>query len=542
MIKDLFIPQEIRNYYVIPTRIIGFDISKTHVSATQVVAKGRSIIIEKWFSEQLDSSDGNDYDARVSTAIRKIMDATQGNYQAIYSAMSSAQAYFKELTFPFTDPDVISRVVYNEIESLLPFPINEAVIDFVITKQHTQEKSATVLIAAVQKQHVAHHLALFEAAGVSPTKITIDLLGLYGLYMALPYYRTQKDNTCLIEIGLQGTRMAYIQRGQLRAMRTLPQGIYDVAKSASEQLNISVAEALDHVIRYGLEKHAHTDTYAQAIQAGFAQLAKNINLTLTSFTALEHETIDSLLFFGSTASIKGMLEYFSEQLHVSSSIFNIHKALVQTSISIGTKNNFPDDNVVSLAVALPHGMVAGFNLRKEEFTTATSWQLTKQLITSALLSLLIIGSLLFFSMRSLKRLNKEAYASQEEVVETLKERFPKIPDETTDLDDLIAEAERAVNEEEKRFAVLTTARTSYLKYLLELTDKIDKEGLGLDLEKITFSADGFLTLQGSVRDYEALKNLERDLKKSKLFKLIEEGKEPQFTIVIRLLKNGQEKS
>lgn len=542
MIKDLFIPQEIRNYYVIPTRIVGFDIGKTQVTATQIVAKGRSIIIEKWFSEQLDNTNGSDYDSRVTSAIKKIIDSVQGNYQTVFSSISSAQAFFKELNFPFTDHDVIARVVRNEIESLLPFPIQDAVIDFVITKQNLEEKSVTALIAAVQKQHIAHHLALFEAAGVNPSKITIDLLALYGLYRALPYYRTDKDNVCLIEIGMQGTRMAYIQRGQLRAMRTIPQGIYDVAKQTSDQLTISLAEAMDHVMRYGLEKHAHTDTYAQAIEYGFSLLAKEISFTLKSFTALEHETIDKLLFFGSTAHTKGMLDYFSEQLSVACSIFNLHQAIAQTGITIGTKNNFPDDNLVSLAVALPNSTMARFNLRKEEFTTATSWQFTKQLIAGGLLSLLIIGSLLFFSITALRRLRNEAYASQEEVVETLKERFPKIPDETTDIDDIIAEAERAVNEEEKRFAVLTTARTSYLKYLLELTDKIDKEALGLELEKIIFSADGFLTLQGSVRDYEALKNLERDLKKSKLFKLIEEGKEPQFTIVIRLLKNGQEKS
>lgn len=542
MIKDLFIPQEIRNYYVIPTRIIGFDIGKTHVTATQILAKGRNIIIEKWFQEQLDVTDGNDNDSRISSAIKKIIDSIDAHYQAVYSSMSSAQTIFKELKFPFTDYDMIARVVQNEIEPLLPFPIQDAVVDFVITKQLPDEKSVEVLIAAVQKQHIAHHLALFEAAGISPQKITIDLLALYGLYTALPYYRSLNENVTLIEIGIQGTRMAYIQRGQLRAMRTLPKGIYDVAKLASEQLHISIAEALDYTLRYGLEKHAHTDTYAQAIDSGFATLAKDIDFTIKSFTALEHESMDSLLFFGQTAHLKGMLGYFSEHLQVATNVFNLHQAISQTGISISAKNNFPDDNVVSLAVALPNTSMARFNVRKEEFATASTWELSKQLLVSLVLSLLIIGSLLIFSLAGLRRLHNEAYTSQEEVIETLKERFPKIPEEVTDLDDLIAEAERAVNDEEKRFAVLTTARTSYLKYLLELTDKIDKEALGLDLEKITFSADGILTLQGKVNDYEALKNLERDLKKSKLFKLIEEGKEPQFTIVIRLLKNGQEKS
>ena len=108
-----------------------------------------------------------------------------------------------------------------EVEPLLPFALNDAVIDCIVTKEIREEKSSEVLVAAVQNQYIAQHLALFEAAGVQPEKVTIDLFAFYGLYRLIPAYAQQKGGIVLMEIEPQSTRMAYIYDGQLRFIRTL---------------------------------------------------------------------------------------------------------------------------------------------------------------------------------------------------------------------------------------------------------------------------------------------------------------------------------
>ncbi len=72
---------------------------------------------------------------------------------------------------------------------------------------------------------MAQHLALFEAAGVQPEQVTIDLFALYGLYRMIPAYAQQKGGIVLLEIEAQSTRMAYIYDGQLRFIRTLSKGL-----------------------------------------------------------------------------------------------------------------------------------------------------------------------------------------------------------------------------------------------------------------------------------------------------------------------------
>ena len=66
------------------------------------------------------------------------------------------------------------------------------------------------------------------------------------------------------------------------------------------------------------------------------------------------------------------------------------------------------------------------------------------------------------------------------------------------------------------FAFSARARSSFLKYLLELFSKVDKVNLGLDLEKITIT-EKEMALTGQVKDWEPLNIFVRELGQSKLF-------------------------
>lgn len=75
-----------------------------------------------------------------------------------------------------------------------------------------------------------------------------------------------------------------------------------------------------------------------------------------------------------------------------------------------------------------------------------------------------------------------------------------------------------------------------LEYLLELTSKIDKAAIGLDVEKLIITPDS-IVLKAQVKDYDALRTLEHDLEQSKLFYLEQKVHDPKFTMVLRFKKN-----
>lgn len=537
MITNMFLPERVRGYYLFSTRIVGFDIGKTSIKATLILCKGREMIVEKCFENPIQSSGATDYPERASAAIKIILDQIP-HYDRIITSLSSSQAIFKELKLPFMGIETIKKVIAYEVEPLLPFSLSDAVIDCIITKEIPEENSSIVLVAAVQNQYIAAHLALFEAAGVQPDQIIVDLFALYSMYSMIPAYANQPGGVVLLETETQSTRMAYIYDGQLRFIRTLPKGLLDQARLVANDLGISETQALEHIVRFGLETD-HDQNYANAIKKAFGTFFNDVLFTLQSFVsqAKPAQSIHKIIIFGSAAGIKGLSELITELSHIKTELFSVN-SLIHNGFGISAKSVIPQANMVSFATALPQQKLERFDLRQREFALARGKSFMKEFILACSLLGLILSGLLFNAIWQTSRLKKEAYQSEQEVIETLKENIKNIPASADTIDEALSAAESRVRQEEQTWSAFSSsARTRFLQYLLELTEKINKDAIGLDIEKLTITPD-VITLKGQVPDYPQLRALEASLKESKLFKPVSVHT-PKFNMTIFINKAGK---
>jgi Tfp pilus assembly PilM family ATPase len=141
MIKNIFIPEKIGDRYLFSKRIIGFDIGKTHINATQLYLNGTHVTLEKFIEIPLELGTVTNYPERVGNAIKLVM-LQVDRYDEIRTSLSSSLVVFKEIKLPFVGHDKIALVIDFEIEPLLPFAINDALVDFIITKELDEEKSS----------------------------------------------------------------------------------------------------------------------------------------------------------------------------------------------------------------------------------------------------------------------------------------------------------------------------------------------------------------------------------------------------------------
>jgi Tfp pilus assembly PilM family ATPase len=123
-LKNVLIPEKVGSYYLIPQRIVGFDINKTSIHVTQLLLHGKHISLEKFIDQPLELEATAPYQERVSKTIKTILTKLD-RYDALRTSISSSMAIFKELTLPFTDSEKISMVLNYEIEPFLPFPITQ---------------------------------------------------------------------------------------------------------------------------------------------------------------------------------------------------------------------------------------------------------------------------------------------------------------------------------------------------------------------------------------------------------------------------------
>ncbi len=536
MIKNIFIPERLREYYLFPKRIIGFDLGRSQIHATQVYLYRRSIIIEKFIEEKLENNINIAYPERVAQAIKAIM-ARADQCHEIHSALSSSVVVFKELKVPFLEHEKIRNILHFEVEPLLPFPLSSAVTDFIITKQDTAEKSSEILIAAVQKEQVAQHLQLFAAAGIDPAVITVDLFALYGLYSHIPEYESETGNIALIDLGIQSTRIGFISNKQLKYIRALPKGLLTVAKQVSDEMGTSVSETMEAIIRFGLESHDN-QKLANALTRVLTSFWSEIDFTVRSFAQqTNQQAVSSLLLLGPGSEIKDVCPFVSTLVSIPCKLFTISSMLRNGHVKLANSAHVPRTHAVSLATALPSSIMAHFNLRRDEFAVADMNLFKKQLIVGSSLLVILFISMIIFMFWQLRSLRLEYNSSEEEAVAALKARFPNA--QGTGLESVANSADTQLKSEEQALGFLSPARPSYLSYLLELTTHIEKRDpvtgqnpLGFEIDKLVIEND-VMTLEARVRDYDALKKFEKGLHASKMFEFSPINK-PEFTLKIRL--------
>lgn len=528
MIREIFIPQKIGNRYLIPQRIVSFDIEPNHVYAAVIYIKGTHIIIEQLLQQSITHQNG-DHIQQTREAIAALVKQLP-RYNQVRTALTSSSVIFKRVKLPFTNTEKIRQIIPYEIEPLLPFDLNEATIDSVITQTFEQDHSAEVLAVAAQKKLIAQHLELFENTGITPDIASVDILGLYNLYKAIPHYQNSQGPTVLIDLGLHNTHILYIYDHALRFIRTLPKGILELAKKTGSTRSLATQQSLDELMRFGIEGQSAPEY--KKILTDFWQ---EIFFTITSFTEqlTKEPTSPQLLLVGPGSTIKGISSLVSSLFDIPCQQLEMNELLNNPAISL-KNNNLSTTHAVSIGIALPSPLLDDFNLLKNGTQKAGIRTLYLQLGTALVLFIAAFGALLFHSYWQLSTLSTEAKQSEQEVIAVLREKFPTIPASETSLEDVTHSARQKLQEQEKIwFAFSRATRPSFLTYLLELFTRLDKKALGLDIEQLSLD-EQTMTLKAEVKDHQALKILERDLRQSPLFEYVEGQENPSFTMKIRL--------
>ena len=130
MLHDILIPSRLRNYYLQSKRILSFEITPMMVQGLLIEFTGKTIHIKNKQSILL-----KDFSIQAQANALKKIASNIGKYDEIVTTLSSSAIIYKELTLPFIGRDALSMVVAYEVEALLPFALEEAAIDFIITKQ-----------------------------------------------------------------------------------------------------------------------------------------------------------------------------------------------------------------------------------------------------------------------------------------------------------------------------------------------------------------------------------------------------------------------
>lgn len=575
MMHDIFVPCRLGNYYLHKTRILSIEVTPVIVQGLLLEYSGKLITLKHKVVIPL-----KDFASQTQVnAIKKIV-STVGTFDEVVTTLSSSAIIFKELELPFLGRETLKMVIPFEVENVLPFALDDAVIDFLVTREDSEKRSSTVLVAAVRKEDVRSQFELFQKADISLHILTVDVFALYRLYevgidqepavdtsvvktnsFVLTWWaslrkkisglikRTPTDqpivmhqdnvlhnfqpkrSEVLIDIGFDSIKLLYVQSGKLGAVRVIPFGIADGLQRISQELNVSYYDLVNDMFSSApTEKYATSFTHELKIM--FDEIARTF-LYFQQQKGLDylktHRIILSGFYTQKPLFIDQAKNYFGSIVEV----IDIPKILKKLGISYQAKETISSEQTMLLASCFAVHNSPENNLLQELAQKSDNRILYVQLLVMICATAICIGGTWWRSSQELQLWQTAYNTSKKQFVNTIEQQMGIDLKGEKNLKTMVEFAEDTLKRERVLwFSFMKQHEASILEYLQDLSIAIDRVSLGLDLRQMHLDYEK-ITMSGSVKSFEALDVFDEELQELKLLTVVEKPRELSWAIALQ---------
>lgn len=381
----------------------------------------------------------------------------------------------RTLTLPFNDARKLEKVVPFEIEALLPYPLEEVVVDYQVTD--TTEGRTNLLVAAVPRSLVKNYLEQLSRAGIDPEAVELDGMALTNLvrhvFPDLSAPGGPAGGLVALEIGASKTVVCILRHGQAAFVRTILWGGRDVTAALSEGCGISPVEAEEWKRQAGLldegisrlHQKGVSQTIRRALEPFISELARTVHVFQANEPPEGRVPLTEFVSYGGGSKLKGLESYLASELGL--------KAVTRApKIASGNGTGWDPAFALGLGLALKGARVTGgsrMNFRKGEFAHGR-----EATASSVRARYLWIGALLVASVAAADLYTK--YTLQMSKYQTLKtqvrEQFRTMFPDVKNVVDEVQQAKTTVAEMKKKAALFGSGDWTPLQLMAELTQRM----------------------------------------------------------------------
>jgi general secretion pathway protein L len=200
---------------------LGIDIGTRSIRGALIRSTLRSLSVERYLEVNIEALTTDTPRAElVQAALRELLTELGASPDAIVAAVDGARASLRSISFPQAAKKRIGEVLPFELDPLLPFPIDEAILDY--QEIGARGSEFVLLAAAVPEAAVADTLALLNAAQIQPRELAVGAAALDGLLTFI----TPSDEGAVMLLHLDaGSSDVCVVRGRsCELARTLNEG------------------------------------------------------------------------------------------------------------------------------------------------------------------------------------------------------------------------------------------------------------------------------------------------------------------------------
>jgi type IV pilus assembly protein PilM len=524
---------------------LGIDLGTSSVKAVQMKRVGRAAVVTAAYSVEIPRGKAERPPLEaVAAAVAALVKGHALSADRFVSAFPLYSAIVRNTAVPFRGAGRIRQVIKFQAEPLIPFPIEEVLVDFHEARAAGENKTPVIIIAA-KKDLVAKHLEILRGGGIDPEIVGLDAFALLNNYLLRARGAAAPEPAMLLEIGASKSVLVIVNdRGVLLA-RNIHIGGDDLTEAIQKELGVDFRTAED------LKKSAGSAVppgnpspeeaaVHRAIAPALARLNREVDRSIRSISAtLAGAGVSRVHLSGGGALLRGTRELFAREFNCPADYLS---SLAPFPGSPGEEEGCRMDTAAGLALQGLGLGKASVNLRREELSwTGGLGKAGRQFAAAAVLSLCIAAAMTYRFAASLmeRRAEHASLAGQLERIyrDTFPSGGPVGPVSVAAEMEKRLEQYRAAN---KGFAALSARGVSSLEVLRDIS-RLIPEGLKIQVTDLMIGQEGveMTGLLNNAGDADAVKAA---LKGSRFFDTVEipsasaSGSKQKFRLVATLRK------
>lgn len=339
----------------------------------------------------------------------------------VVTSLNAHEVLVRPLDLKIKKVKDIDTILAFQSEPLLPYPIENALVDKIILSKDKENSKLTIL--AARKDHLTHHIQQWNSLDIEPEDITAAPA---ALAVFVKNFTSVEGLLYVLHLGIANSLCILTQNGKLIAAQAIPKGTIHLAAALAQDKNINLEEA-----RQQLKENQFKDSQSDEPALKEAVEILRLDLTRTIFGLAKQakgQDVGEILITGEGSTLTDLTNVLCRPLNKTLLVpqekpgFDMHpQELQKFALPIGAAMS-----------ALPKSQEQ-INFRQQEFAYPAPWKRLKKPVTIYLfLCLGIAVSLILFG---------KAYLSYQEA--ELKRQYL----------DLLNVMNKPYSEFEKQFAV-----------------------------------------------------------------------------------------
>ena len=209
-------------------------------------------------------------------------------------------AILRTVTVPFTRRPEIEAVLPAQVESELPMPVEEVVMDYEVVRQDNGESD--LFLAAVPRAELRQILAILSASGIEPRAITLDLFAV-ACAASQSGHEIAMENALVLDLGAGATKAIFLRNGKLVDARAFRLGGQTLTNAIENGLGVG-AEAAETMKEETENLNAvSSEKLKSAVGAMYGRVAREARMFLASLG--ETGSTDAVVLTGGGAIMGG---------------------------------------------------------------------------------------------------------------------------------------------------------------------------------------------------------------------------------------------